>query len=111
MLKIGLKTRQLLLGPILLALSAGASQAAATSSVNDVKAMIEQATRSQQQARAEGHGWTITATYIDQAKTELAANRLDSAMAAAQRALLTANKSLEQAASEETAWQARVPTL
>ncbi|MEH6611294.1 MAG: hypothetical protein V7696_18120 [Halioglobus sp.] len=108
MLNFGKKARYVLLGSFLTMLC---SQGSHATSVDDVTKIIEQAVHSQSQARSEGYGWTITATYIDQAKSKLAAGQTDSAMATAQRALLVANKSLDQARAEKTAWQARVPTL
>jgi hypothetical protein len=108
MLNFEKKARYLLLGSFLLMLC---SQGAHATSVDDVTKIIEQAVHSQLKARSEGYGWTITATYIDQAKSQLAAGQTDSAMATAQRALLVADQSLEQSRAEKTAWQARVPTL
>jgi hypothetical protein len=80
-------------------------------SAAEVNAVIKQARQSLNQARELGHGWTVTPTFIERAQSELAAGQLDQAMATAQRALLTADKAVEQAGSEQTAWQARVPTL
>lgn len=108
MLNFGKKARHFLLGTFLLLLCSGGAHAA---SADDVTKIIEQAVHSQLKARSEGYGWTITATYIDRAKSQLAAGQTDSAMVTAQRALLVAEESLEQARVEKTAWQARVPTL
>ena len=108
MLNFEKEAKSLLFGSLLLAFwSVGAH----ATSVDDVTKTIEQASQSQLKATAQGHGWTITATYIDQAKSQLAAGQTDVAMTTAQRALMVADQSLEQARTETTAWQARVPTL
>jgi uncharacterized protein (UPF0332 family) len=84
---------------------------AAEASSVEVQALIEQARRSLEQARKAGHAWTITETYLADAEKNLADGEVEAAMAAAQRALLTSNKAVEQAGAERSAWQARVPTL
>jgi 3-hydroxyisobutyrate dehydrogenase-like beta-hydroxyacid dehydrogenase len=103
--------KQLIIGSAMLGLCSAVAHSEATASAENVSAVIEHAVEMQQQARSAGHGWTITADYISQAKSDLLSGDLDSAMAAAERALLTASKSVEQAEAEKSAWQARVPTL
>ena len=110
MLKPWLMVRRLIMGTLLVFLWLGTASADEVSAV-EVKAVIEQARQSLKQARDLGHGWTVTPTFIEMAESELAAGELDQAMTTAQRALLTADMAVEQAGSEQTAWQARVPTL
>ena len=86
---------------------------AASLSALDVSAVIELAATIQQRARDAGHGWTITDDYLAAARSQLAQNERDAALASAQRALFTANRAIEQAGSEArtSVWQARVPIL
>ena len=86
---------------------------AASVSALDVSAVIELAATTQQRARDAGHGWTITEDYLSAARSQLAQNERDAALASAQRALVTANRAIEQAGNEARAstWQPRVPTL
>ena len=113
MLKPWMMGRHLVVGSLLVFLGAGIPLAAYADEVSavEVEAVIKQARQSLKQARELVHGWTVTPTFIERAESELAAGQLDQAMATAQRALLTADKAVEQAGSEQTAWQARVPTL
>ena len=111
MLNFGKSMKQLIIGSAMLGLCSAVAHSEAKASVENVSAVIEHAVEMQQQARSAGHGWTITADYISQAESELASGEMDAAMAAAERALLTASKSVEQAETEKSAWQARVPTL
>jgi hypothetical protein len=113
MLKPWVMVKRLVIGSLLVFLWTGAPLAvhAAEVSTAEVNAVIKQAGQSLKQARELGHGWTVTPTFIERAEAELAAGQLDQAMATAQRALLTADKAVEQARSEQAAWQARVPTL
>ncbi len=102
------------LGSLLCAISLvgfAMSAHAATATVAEVEAVIEQSVQTLQEARAAEHAWNITEVYLSDAREKLAAKELNSAMKAAQRALLTANKAVEQATAERSAWQARVPTL
>ncbi|MBT4522248.1 MAG: hypothetical protein HOC23_19795, partial [Halieaceae bacterium] len=71
---------------------------------------IERAQQSLNKATELGHAWSVTPTLIDAAEAELAARRPDAALVAAQRALVTANAAIAQAKSEQSAWQARVPS-
>ena len=113
MLKPWITIRRLVAGSLLVFLWTGVPLAVhgAEVSAAEVKAVIKQARQSLKQARELGHAWTVTPTFIERAQSELASGQLDQAMATAQRALLTADKAVEQAGSEQTAWQARVPTL
>jgi hypothetical protein len=113
MLKPWMMVKRLVIGSLLVSLWTGFPLAAHADEVSaaEVKAVIKQATQSLKQARELRHGWTVTPTFIERAESELAAGQLDQAMATAQRALLTADRAVEQAGSEQTAWQARVPTL
>jgi hypothetical protein len=113
MLKPRMMVKPLMIGSLMVFLWAGIPWAAHADAVSaaEVKVVIKQARQSLEQARELGHGWTVTPTFIEAAETELAAGQLDQAMATAQRALLTAGKAVEQARTEQTAWQARVPTL
>ena len=61
------------------------------------------------EAKGKEHSWTITARMIETAEKALATGDEDAAMIAAKRALFTAEASLTQAETQETAWQARVP--
>jgi len=79
--------------------------------VVEVEAVIEQSEQALQKARAAEHAWNVTETYLLEAREKLVEQELDAAMEAAQHALLTANKAVEQATAERSAWQARVPAL
>jgi hypothetical protein len=113
MLKPWVRDKRLVIGSLLVFLWTGVAWIAHAdgASAGEVRAVIKQARQSLQQARDLGYGWTVTPTFIEGAETELAAGQLDRAMTTAQRALLTADKAVEQARSEQTAWQARVPSL
>ena len=111
MLNFGKNTKHMIIGSALLGLCSAVAHGEGKVSAKNVSAVIMHAVEVQQQARSAGHGWTITADYISQAESELASGEMDAAMAAAERALLTASKSVEQAETEKSAWQARVPTL
>ena len=101
-----LRVAALLLAGSFAGLANGAQPQAA-----DVTAVIEQARASLAQARQLGHGWTVTPDYIEVAEAALADKRLDDALAAAQRAELTARQAVVQAETEASAWRARVPSL
>lgn len=75
-----------------------------------VAAMIERAEAKQEEARHQRHAWSSTNDYIAEARALLDAGEVGPAEAAAQRALKSVNASLQQAAAESTAWQARIPT-
>ncbi len=113
MLKPWLMVKRLMIGSLMVVLWAGSPWAAHADAVSvaEVEAVIKQARQSLERARELGHAWTVTPTFIEGAETELAAGQLDQAMATAQRALLTADQAVQQARTEQTAWQARVPTL
>ena len=74
-----------------------------------VAATIAQAQQKQEQARDKQYAWSVTNDYIAEARKLLEAGDVDAASEAAQRALKSAEASLEQAATEPQAWQARVP--
>ena len=82
--------------------------AAHAADAESVEAILEQAQAVHGQALALEHGWSVTQPFIDDARAALAAGDEDSARALAERALLTAEKSLEQAKTESTAWKERV---
>ncbi len=84
-------------------------QAALAADKGSVAATIAQAEQKQQQARTMEYAWSVTNDYIAEARSLLEAGDVDAADAAAQRALKSVNASLEQAATEAEAWQARVP--
>jgi hypothetical protein len=113
MLKPRMMVKRLMIASLMVFLWAGLPWAAQADTVSaaQVTAVIKQARQSLEQARELGHGWTVTPTFIEGAEAEMAAGQLDQAMATAQRALLTADRAVEQARSEQAAWQARVPTL
>jgi hypothetical protein len=113
MLRPRMMVNRLIIGGLLVFLWAGIPGAASADAVSagEVRAVIDQASQSLRRARELGHGWTVTPTFIAEAKSDLAAGQLDQAMASARRALLTADQAVEQAGTEQAAWQARVPTL
>ena len=76
---------------------------------DEVAAMITSAETKQEEARRQRHAWSSTNDYIAEARALLDAGKVGPAEAAAQRALKAVNASLQQAADESTAWQARVP--
>ena len=92
---------------LLLLLSGVAASQQAT--VDEVTEEIAQARATHAQAQALGHGWSVTSRYIEQAETALAEGRSEEAMAAAQRATLTATQSVAQAKAEQADWSNRVP--
>ena len=83
----------------------GAGAVADQATVEDTLARAEVA---HEQALALEHGWSVTRPLMDEARAALAAGDDAAALAAAERALLTAEKSLEQAHAEADAWQGRV---
>lgn len=86
--------------------SPAVTASAPTASTADI---IAQAQARYEEAAGLSHAWTTTRTLIEQASAALQAGQTDAARALAQRALATANASVEQAKIEETAWQSRVP--
>ena len=81
-----------------------------TSAAKDLSVanMIAEAEAVYQEAKSLEHAWIITKTHLKMAKTALAQGDELQAMAAAKRALLTANASVKQAQVENTAWSGRV---
>ncbi len=75
----------------------------------DVAEVIAQARTVHSEAQGLGHGWSVTLRYIEEAETALAEGRADDAMAAAERAALTARQSVVQAKAEQADWSSRVP--
>ena len=111
MLNFGKSMKHLIIGSTLLGFCSAVAHGEGNVSAENVSAVIKQAVEVQHEARSAGHGWTIAADYISQAKSVLVSGEMDAAMVSAKRALLTASKSMEQAEAEKSAWQARVPTL
>lgn len=75
----------------------------------DPAATLAKADAVYEKALALGHGWSVTQPLIDEAHAALAGGDQLKAQALADRALLTAEQSLEQAEREQTAWRSRVP--
>ena len=90
-------------------LCVGAVPGSLADSAAEVGQLIAEAEEKHAQAREQGHGWSSTVDLLSSAKAELSAGDVARALAIAERALLTANASLEQAADEQQAWRARVP--
>jgi len=63
----------------------------------------------QQDAIALGHAWRTTSDHISEAEQLLASDELKAARNAALRAELSASASIDQAHSEQSAWQDRFP--
>ncbi len=76
---------------------------------DSIEDIIGKAEAAHQTAAEQGHAWTKTAQFLASAKDKLANGEEGAAMVDAQRALLTANASVAQAANEEIAWKGRVP--
>ena len=74
----------------------------------DIEATLARAAETYALALAREHGWSVTQPLIDEARSALEAGDLDTAAAAADRALLTAQKSLEQARAEAEGWRERI---
>ena len=73
-----------------------------------VEALLDRARAVHEQALALEHGWAVTEPFMEQARQALADGDVDGARELAARALLTAEKSLEQAQVEAEAWKGRV---
>jgi len=73
----------------------------------DPAAILERATLIHKQALAKEHGWSVTATLIAEAQAAMVAGD-ERAQELAERALLCAEQSLEQAEREQHSWRARV---
>lgn len=73
----------------------------------DPASMLERATAIHKQALAQKHGWSVTAPLIAEAQAAISAGD-GRAQELAQRALLCAERSLEQAEQEKHIWQSRV---
>lgn len=76
---------------------------------DSIQDIIGQAQAAHQTAAEQGHAWTRTSQLLASAKDKLSKGEERAAMVDAQRALLTANASVAQAANEEIAWKGRVP--
>ncbi len=100
--------KALFVSALVLNLPAAAAAAAAADDRADVEATLARAASAHEQAMALEHGWSVTQPFIDEARAALDAGDMERAAAAADRALLTAEKSLEQARVEAQAWQDRV---
>jgi hypothetical protein len=95
---------------LVIAFSAGTATARELNA-EEVAVVISQARTELAQARSLGHGWSVTPTYIEEAEAALAADQLDAALVAAERASLTAKQAVRQAEVESSSWQDRVPSL
>ncbi len=73
-----------------------------------VEDTLERAEAVYERALALEHGWSVTRPLMDDVRAALAAGDEAAALVAAERALLTAEKSLEQALAEAEAWRDRV---
>ena len=88
---------------------AGNSSAGNSSVSENAAGVLASAKSVYAEAKGKEHSWTITARMIETAEKALATGDEDAAMIAAKRALFTAEASLTQAETQESAWQARVP--
>ncbi|MFT7685172.1 MAG: hypothetical protein ACI9FB_000515 [Candidatus Azotimanducaceae bacterium] len=70
--------------------------------------ILENAEKIHKQASDREHAWIITTKHVQTSREALAAGHTEEALISANRALLTAKASLNQADTEETAWKARV---
>jgi len=86
-----------------------ASSNAEAPPADDVSSIIAQAQAKHDEAMALSHGWTRTQPLIDRATVAEAEGDEGAARALAERALLQASASVEQAHLEVNAWKARVP--
>ncbi len=84
------------------------SMAWAGASADEVEDLLARAAAAHEQALALEHGWAVTEPFMEQARQALADGNVDAAHELAQRALLTAEKSVAQAQSEAEAWKGRV---
>ena len=76
---------------------------------DSTEAIIAEVERKQAAAREREYAWTVTEQYLAESRAALAAGDKTGAHAAAQRALLAVDASLQQAAQEDEAWRSRVP--
>jgi hypothetical protein len=93
---------------VIVALTAFTAAPVFATPADDVQAMLARAESAYQEALALEHGWAVTEPLIAEARAALAGGDLAAAQAIAERALLTAEQSLEQARSERDAWAGRV---
>jgi len=89
-------------------MAAVATAAAFAGPADDVRATLERADSAYREALALEHGWAVTEPLMDEARAALEAGDVAGAQAIADRALLTAEQSLEQARKERDAWSDRV---
>ena len=82
---------------------------AAAGDAAEVETVLANAASSLEAARQSGNAWTATAGLMAEARSALAAGRLEEAGELARRALLTADMAQQQTRDEVDAWQARVP--
>jgi len=83
---------------------------AAFSAENDaasVHALLEKAQQQYAEAQRLEHAWSVTEPLMEEARRALQKGDLAAAKATAERALLTAEKSVEQARREREAWRER----
>ncbi len=86
----------------------GAWAGAPAADVAEIEALLTRAQAAYEQALALEHGWAVTEPLMEQARQALAGGDPDAARELAARALLTAEKSVEQAQTEAEAWKGRV---
>jgi hypothetical protein len=75
----------------------------------DIRAILSEADVAYKAAKAKNHSWTMTARLLASAREALSAGNETTALVDAERALLTAQASLQQANKEENEWLTRVP--
>ena len=71
--------------------------------------IIAQAQAALAESTVLSHAWSVTQPLIDEAQSALQAGEDERARELAERALATAEASVEQAKAELTSWQSRVP--
>lgn len=73
--------------------------------------LLQEGQQAYQEVDALGFAWRATQDHLDTARAEITSGDCDLASESAQRAIKTARAAMQQALTEQTAWQARVPTL
>ena len=73
----------------------------------DVANLISEAERLNSEARAKHNAWTPTGKFIEEARSAMAAGHSDKARVAAERAIMLATASIEQADHQQADWKTR----
>ena len=73
--------------------------------------LLQEGQQAYQEVDALGFAWRATQDHLDAAEAEIAAGDCARGSESAQRAIKTARAAMQQALTEQTAWQARLPTL